>query len=159
MSHLPRESEVTHLILINPSGITFIPSHFRFRPPFRQNAQALKDAQAPKNENSSEESCWRSKESLPLLLALSPCWSRVGSSVILYSIKCKVSTWTGSSSLWISSQQPKDLACQLYLRKGVWEASLITHLVKCHYSAPLYWPQAKSPAKDLAGKDQLMSLP
>lgn len=54
---LPGESEMIHLILINPPGITFIPSHFRFSSIFRQNAQALKDAQGPKNENSSEDSC------------------------------------------------------------------------------------------------------
>lgn len=44
MSGLPGESEMTHLVLINPPGMTFIPSHFRFSSPFRQNAQALKDA-------------------------------------------------------------------------------------------------------------------
>lgn len=57
MCGLPGEFEMIHLVFINPPGITFIPSHFRFSLPFRQNAQALKDAQAPKNENSSEDSC------------------------------------------------------------------------------------------------------
>lgn len=55
MCDLPGESEMIHSVLINPPRITFI--HFRFRSPFRQNTQALKDVQAPKNENSSEDSC------------------------------------------------------------------------------------------------------